>query len=157
MTRAKKSRQPPAPQPPHLAAGSSRGRPPSHPTTRREPAPAYRLPSSSGEEFNFGDPNEPSSDEQDEQPATRRSPSLASIEPAAGSAAPTRPASPSNSAVPAAPVPVAPVPAAPGPRTNSSTALDITHFFERGSRVKETRTVCKLCRYVLFFDIVTAY
>ena len=152
MARAKKSRQPPAPQPPHIAAGSSAELPPQpRPRTRRGP---NRPPSSSGEEFHFSDPNGPSSgDEEDEQPASRPSPSLASVEPAAGSAAPTRPASPSHSVAPATLEPPA-----PGPhRTNSTTAWDIQHFFKRGSRVKETRTVCKLCRYLLSFDVVTTY
>ena len=101
MTQVKKSQQPPAPQPPHLAAGSSQGHPAPHSTMRRGPTPVNHPPPSSGEEFNFSDLNEHlSGDEHNEQPAIQWSPSLASIEPAAGSAASTRPASPSNSAEP---------------------------------------------------------
>jgi len=142
MARAKKSWQPPAPQPPHITAGSSGGLPPlPRPWTRWGPAPPIHPPSSSGEEFHFGDLNRPSSgDEQDEQPA-------------AGSAAPTRPASPSHSVVPGTLEPAVLGP----PHTNSTTTWDIQHFFEHGSRAKETRTVCKLCRYMLSFDVVMTY
>ena len=102
----------------------------------------------------LGDPNGPSSgDEQDEQPASTLSASLVSVKPAAGSAALTRPASPSHSVAPGTLKPAVLGP----PHTNSTTTWDIHHFFECGSRAKETRTVCKLCKYMLSFDVVTTY
>lgn len=119
MTWGKKSQQPPAPPP------------------RRAPSP--------GEEFDFGDPHKSSTN--NEQPARRRPPSLASVELTAGSAAPTRPASPSHAVEPIL----------PGPRTNSTTAWDILYFFERGAKAQRTKTICRLCMYVSPLCTVMAY
>jgi hypothetical protein len=128
----KSSRQPPAPQP-------SRGLQAPHCTVE----PPTNHPPSPGEEFDFGDLNEPSTD--DEQPARGRPPSLASVELTAGSAAPMRPASPSH-----------PAPIVPGPRTNSTATLDIPHFFKHGVKGQGTKTICRLCRYTLSLHTVMA-
>jgi hypothetical protein len=82
---------------------------------KSQQSPPHHAPSP-GEEFDFRDPHKSSTN--NELPASLRPPSLASVELTAGSAAPTRPASPSHTVEPIL----------PGPCTISTTAWDIPHF-----------------------------
>ncbi|EDQ99474.1 uncharacterized protein LACBIDRAFT_334966 [Laccaria bicolor S238N-H82] len=87
----------------------------------------FREDPSSGEEFNFTPLDEHSADEDVQRPI-----SPTSVEPVAGSAASTRPVTPSEQA---------------SEPSHSRTAPDIDFFFEHGSKAPPvSRTLCKLCR-----------
>ncbi|EDQ98182.1 uncharacterized protein LACBIDRAFT_336199 [Laccaria bicolor S238N-H82] len=87
----------------------------------------FRDDPGSGEEFDFTPLDEHSADEDVQRPI-----SPASVEPVAGSAASTRPVTPSERA---------------SEPSQSRTAPDIDFFFERGSKAPPvSRTLCKLCR-----------
>jgi hypothetical protein len=109
------------------------------PTAGRRAAPAnLREDPGSGEDFDFTSLDEQSADE-DVQHAQRPS-SPASVEPVAGSATSTRPATPSEQA---------------SESSWSRTAQDIDFFFERGSKVPPvTRSLCKTCKYVVLHNYV---
>ena len=93
---------------------------------------------SSGEDFDFTRLDEQAADE-DVQHAQRPI-SPTSVEPAAGSAASTRPVTPSEQA---------------SESSRSRTAPDIDFFFERGSKVPPvSRTLCKTCKYVVFHNFI---
>ncbi|EDR08984.1 uncharacterized protein LACBIDRAFT_296634 [Laccaria bicolor S238N-H82] len=97
-------------------------------TAGRRAAPVnFREDPGSGEEFDFTPLDEHSADEDVQRPI-----SPASVEPVAGSAASTRPVTPSERA---------------SEPSRSRTAPDIDCFFERGSKAPPvSRTLCKLCR-----------
>ena len=97
-----------------------------------------REDSGSGEEFDFTPVNEHTPD--GDVPDAPRPVSPISVEPVAGSATSTRPATPSEQA---------------SESSRSRTAPDINFFFERGSKVPPvTRTLCKTCKYVTFHNYI---
>ena len=109
------------------------------PPARRRVAP-HNLPESpgSGEEFDFTGVDGRSSDDdgiqQDEHALRPVSP--ASVEPVAGSAASTRPVTPSAQA---------------SERPASRTAFDIDFFFKQGSKADLiSSSECNACKYVVF-------
>ena len=105
----------------------------------RRPAPGNSCEDSgSGEEFDFTPVNEHTPD--GDVPDAPRPVSPISVEPVAGSATSTRPATPSEQA---------------SESSRSRTAPDIDFFFERGSKVPPvTRTLCKTCKYVTFHNYI---
>src|ERR1700760_1998570 len=108
-------------------------------TAGRRAAPGnFREDSGSGEEFDFtgADEHNPDGDVLDEP----RPVSPTSVEPVAGSAISTRPATPSEQT---------------SESSRSRTAPDIDFFFERGSKVPPvTRTLCKTCKYVALHNYI---
>lgn len=104
----------------------------------------------SGEDFNFNELGD--SDPTDDEGQTNMLPQMrvrrhASIETAAGSSnLPTRPASPAAATISDVGASV-PQTTASGSRSRTA-ALDILHFFDKGDKTANTRTYCKICKYV---------
>jgi hypothetical protein len=127
----------------HPASTMARGRgrrpvqqqPAPRPTAGRRAAPVnFREDPGSGEDFDFTHLDDEQSADEDVQ-HVQRPISPASVEPAAGSAASTRPVTPSEQA---------------SESSRSRTAPDIDFLYERGSKVPPiTRTLCKTCKYVI--------
>jgi hypothetical protein len=112
----------------------------------------------SGEDFNFNELGDPTDDEG--QPETNMLPQMrvrrhASIETAAGSSnLPTQPASPAAATISDTGVSI-PQTTASGTGSRSRTAaLDILHFFDKGDKTANTRTYCKICKYVCLLTII---